>query len=260
VHHGAFRPRIHIQSIIAPAFLRVSGGTAAILIAVPVAALLIDLARFPLPRWRDTRRLMSGLKSGALLGAALFVLLAQALSNRTVATEPETILSFLGLGFIVALLLDRGWSIFGPRLSTGGAWVLTAILRSTAGAAIGAVSHTSLEASLLVAAASLLPESLLIRASGASATHRRAQHGLALHPLTRSAMAALPLAALLSITALTPMSPGMLNAILALAAGGGVYVSASMLIPETHHTHSQWPTLSVTVASSMIVYGLVRLT
>ena len=32
------------------------------------------------------------------------------------------------------------------------------------------------------------------------------------------------------------------------------------LIPESHHTHSQAPTLSMTVVSSMINYGLVQLT
>ena len=68
------------------------------------------------------------------------------------------------------------------------------------------------------------------------------------------------LAAFLTITALISISPGFLSIILALAAGAGVYVSASMLIPESHHTHSQSPTLSMTVVSSMIIFGLVQLT
>ena len=84
--------------------------------------------------------------------------------------------------------------------------------------------------------------------------------GLIKHPVARSALATLTLAAFLTITALTSISPGILSIILGLAAGAGVYVSASMLIPESHHTHSQSPTLSMTVASSMIIFGLVQLT
>jgi hypothetical protein len=233
----------------------VRSGIATILVAVPVAALLIDLARFQLTPWRDPRHLMSGLKSGALLGTALFVLLAQALSNRTATTEPDTVLSFLGLGFMMALLVDRSWLLFGLQRSPGGASVLTPILRSAAGVAIGAVSHTSLKGALLVAMTLLLQESLSGRASRAAATQ-----GLAQHRVARSALAALSLAVFLAIAALTSISPGIISIILALAAGASVYVSASMLIPESHHTHSQVPTLSMTVASSMIIYGLVQLT
>jgi hypothetical protein len=203
----------------------------------------------------DPRHLMSGLKSGALLGTALFVLLPPALSNRTVTTEPDTVLSFLGLGFMVALLMDRSWMLFDLQRSPGGASVLTAILRSAAGVAIGAVSHTSLKSALLVAVTLLLQESLSARTSRAAAMQELAQH-----QAVRSTVGALSLAAFLAITALTSISPGILSIILALAAGASVYVSASMLIPESHHTHSQGPTLSMTVASSMIIYGLVRLT
>jgi hypothetical protein len=237
------------------ALLRVSGRIVAILVAVPVAALLIDLARLQPAPWRDPRHLMSGLKSGALLGTALFILLAQALSNRTAPTGPHTVLSFLGLGFMVALLVDRSWLLFGLRRSPGGASVLTAVLRSAAGVAIGAVSHTSLKGTLLVAGTLLLQESPPEFPAAAAA-----MRGLAQHPVARSALAALTLAAFLTITALTSISPGILSIILALAAGAGVYVSASMLIPESHHTHSQSPTLSMTVASSMIIFGLVQLT
>jgi zinc transporter ZupT len=233
----------------------VRGGGVAILVAVPVAALLSDFARFRLAPWRDPRHLMSGLNSGALLGTALFVLLAQALSNQTVTTDPDAVLSFLGLGFMVALLMDRSWMLFGLQRSPGGASVLMAILRSAAGVAIGAVSHTSLKSALLVAVTLLLQESLSARTFRAAATQ-----GLAQHQVARSTVAALSLAAFLAITALTSISPGILSIILALAAGASVYVSASMLIPESHHTRSQAPTLSMTVASSMIIYGLVRLT
>jgi hypothetical protein len=231
----------------------VTSGISAILVAVPVAALLIDLARSQLAPWRDPRHLMSGFKSGALLGTALFVLLVQALSNRSATTQPDTVLSFLGLGFMAALLMDRSWMLFGLQHSPAGASVLTAILRSAAGVAIGAVSHTSLKCALLVAATLLLQESLSARAPRAAAL------GLAQQPVGRSVVAALLLAVFLAMTALTPISPRVLSIILALAAGAGVYVSASMLIPESHHTHSQGPTLSMTVASSMIIYGLVQL-
>jgi zinc transporter ZupT len=223
----------------------------AILVAVPVAALLIDFARLQPAPWRDPRHLMSGLKSGALLGTSLFILLAQALSNRTAPAGPDTVLSFLGLGFMVALLVERTWLLFGLQRSPRGALVLTAILRSAAGVAIGAASHTSLKATALVAV------TLLLQESPSAAAARR---GLAQHPVARSAVAALMLAAFLTITALISISPGFLSIILALAAGAGVYVSASMLIPESHHTHSQSPTLSMTVVSSMIIFGLVQLT
>jgi hypothetical protein len=237
------------------ALLRVSGRLMAILVAVPVAALLIDLARLQPAPWRDPRHLMPGLKSGALLGTSLFILLPQALSNRTAPTGPDTVLSFLGLGFMVTLLVDRSWLLFGLQRSTGGASVLTTILRSAAGVAIGAVSHTSLKATLLVAVTLLLQESPPESSSAAAA-----RPGLTKHPVARSALAALTLAAFLTITALTSISPGFLSIILALAAGAGVYVSASMLIPESHHSHSQSPTLSMTVVSSMIIFGLVQLT
>ena len=230
------------------------GGIVAILIAVPVAALLIDLARLRRADWRDPRHLMSGLRSGALLGIAFFVLLAQALSHRTATTESDIVLSLLGLGFMTALLVDRGWLLVGRRRFPGGAFMLTAILRSAAGVAVGAVSHISLKNCLLVAATLLLQESRSAHAPW-QATHR-----LTSHQVVRSAIIALTLAGFLAMTALISLSPRFLSIILALAAGASVYVSASMLIPESHHTHSQVPTLSMTVASSMIIYGLVQLT
>jgi hypothetical protein len=233
----------------------VSGRIVALLVAVPVAALLIEFVRMQPPLWRDPRHLMSGLKSGALLGTAFFILLAQALSNRTASTGPDTVLSFLGLGFMVALLVDRSWLLFGLQRSPDGARVLTVILRGAAGVAIGAVSHTSLKGTLLAAVTLLLQESPPESPPAGAATRRLAQH-----PVARSAAAALTLAAFLTVTALTSISPGILSIILALAAGAGVYVSASMLIPESHHTHSQSATLSMTVASSMIIFGLVQLT
>jgi hypothetical protein len=236
----------------------VSHRIAAILIAVPVAALLIDLARLQPAPWRDPRHLMSGLKSGALLGTALFVLLAQALGSRTAASRPDTVLSFLGLGFMLALLVERSWLLFGLRRSPHGASVLTAVLRSAAGMAIGAVSHTSPKSAVLVAVTLLLQESPPESPPSARASRPTAQ-GLG-QRIARSAAAAVPLAAFLAITALTPISPGILSMMLALSAGAGVYVSASMLIPESHHTHSQSPTLSMTVASSMLIFGLVQLT
>jgi hypothetical protein len=230
---------------------RVSGRIVALLVAVPVAALLIDLVRLQPAPWRDPRHLMSGLKSGALLGTALFILLAQALTNRTAPTGPDTVLSFLGLGFMVALLVDRSWLLFGLQRSPSGASVFTVILRSAAGVTIGAVSHASLKGTLLAALTLLLQES----PSAGAATR-----GFGQYPVARSVVAALTLAAFLNVTALTSISPGILSIMLALAAGAGVYVSASMLIPESHHTHSQSATLSMTVASSMIIFGLVQLT
>ena len=197
---------------------------------------------------------MSGLKSGALLGIAFFVLLAQALSRRTAATESDIVLSFLGLGFMTALLVDRGWLLVGPLRFPGAACMLTAILRSAAGVAIGAVSHVSLKNCLLVAATLLLQESRSARAPW-EATQR-----LTLRQVVGSTVVALMLAAFLAMTAFTSLSPGFSSIILAMAAGASVYVSASLLIPESHHTHSQAPTLSMTVASSMIIYGLVQLT
>jgi zinc transporter ZupT len=101
----------------------------------------------------------------------------------------------------------------------------------------------------------LLQESLSVRASRTAATQ-----GVAQHRVARSVLAALSLGAFLAITASTSMSPGTLSIISALTAGASVYVSASMLIPESHQTHSQAPTLSMTVASSIIIYGLVQLT
>jgi zinc transporter ZupT len=233
---------------------RVSGRIVAFLVAVPVAALLLDLVRLQPAPSRDPRHLMSGFRSGALLGTSLFVLLAQALSHRTAPAAPDTVLSFLGLGFMAALLIDRSWLLFGLQRSPGGTSVLTAIIRSAAGVTIGAVSHTSLTATALVAV------TLLLQESPPESPSAGATRGLAQHPAARATVAALTLAAFLTTTALTSISTGILSIILALAAGAGVYVSASMLIPESHHRHSQPPSLSMTVASSMIIFGLVQLT
>jgi zinc transporter ZupT len=220
-------------------------------VAVPIAALIIDHVRLQVAPWRDPQHLLSGLKSGVLLGTAFFVLLAQALSGRTGVTDRETVLSLFGLGFILALLVERSGLFFDPRRGPGLTSVLTGIRQSAAGVAIGAVSQTSLKSGVLVAVA------LLLQKSSSTAEH---QPAAARRWTARLAAAILPLAALLTLTALASISPRNLSIILSLTAGAGVYVSASLLIPESHHTHSQVPTLSMTVVGSMIIYGLAHLT
>jgi zinc transporter ZupT len=230
----------------------VTPSTLRILIAVSVTALLLDLCRPSIARTGDRQHLLCGLSSGALLGAAFFVLTGQALLYSASSAGADDVLSFVGIGFTGSLILDRVWFFYRRHGNTVENMIHSVLVRCPMGVAIGAAMHTPVPGGLIVAASLLLREVALLSAATSPANLQPQPQS----PTHRIA-SMIAMVAFLTVTALTSISSGILSIILSVAAGCCVYSGASILIPESHHAHSQGPTLAMTALGSLVIYLIV---
>jgi zinc transporter ZupT len=159
-------------------------------------------------------------------------------------------LPLVGLGFVLALLLDR----FGTFWVADGEAQLTtrkhyghAILN---GAAIGLAYHVSPALSGVVTAALLAHEF----SDSAAATRQASREPHERRRLRDSLISSLCLTAGLTGTYFHGMPPGVLGAGLALFGGYFIYLSASDLIPESRHLHPQLLTIALTFSGAAAMY------
>ncbi len=249
--------------------------------AVVCAAFLANLTGVAFARRvRDRRHLARGFSAGTVIAAAFFIFLPQALMRSGGTHGADRLLPLAGLGFVIALLLDR----FGSRAWQGNAVHPTAIHAAAPkrfvhallnGAAIGVAHHVSLGLSAAVSVALLVHEfsdsaDAASSALGGSHTHpaqpsptqpHPVQPHLAQpHPVRRETMLrAACLAAGLAATDFGAASPQALGVILALFGGYFAYLSASDLIPESYHEHPQLLTLVMTFSGAGVMYVLASL-
>jgi len=221
-------------------------------IIVACAAFLANFAGGMLARRvADRMHLALGFSAGTVIAVAFLIFMPQAVLGRPAGHGGGELLPLVGLGFVVALLLDR----FGSFWLAGSEEHLTARKHYghalVNGAAIGLAYHISPGVSGVVTAALLAHEfSDSADAMRQALRERRGGHG----GLHESFSSSLCVSAGLAATYFHAMTPGALGIALALFGGYFIYLSASELIPESHHLHPQSLTVALTFGGAAAMY------
>lgn len=210
-------------------------------------------------KFKDKLHLILGFSAGAVIGVAFFDLIPEAIELTEGLYSISTITSIVALGFALYMILDR-FVIFhshtheeehvgaSPRGKLGaGSLSIHSFLD---GAAIGLAFHVSAAVGTIVAIAVLVHDfsdgintvNLIVKNNG---NRKQAIKWLFLDAIA-------PVLGIVSTFFFT-LSQGTLGLILALFAGFFLYIGASDLLPESHHSH---PTIWTTIAS---ILGLVVL-
>lgn len=216
-------------------------------------------------RFKDKLHLILGFSAGAIIGVTFFDLLPEAIKLGGKNYEIAFITSIAALGFIVYTILDRLVFFHSHRgdeheqhVSKRG--VLGAGSLSVHsfldGAAIGLAFQVSTSVGTVVAIAVLVHDfsdgintvNLILKNSGT-----RAQ---AFKWLLVDAIA--PVLGVIS-TLFFSVPETVLGIILAVFAGFFLYIGASDLLPESHHSHpTAWTTVA-TVVGMAVLYGAIHL-
>jgi len=218
-------------------------------------------------RLRDRLHLILGFSAGAVLAAAFFDLLPEALRVSPAGSDPSTPIAIAAFGFFAYTVLDRfillhahddhGAPVHGVaarRQWTGAASLSLHSLMD--GFAIGVAFRASPAVGIVVAAAVLAHDcsdgmntvSIVLRHGG---TKREAYRWLAVDAV------APVIGAVLSLFVGLP--PPMMSAMLALFAGFFLYIGASDLLPESVHEHPKFLTTLMTLLGAGLLYAVVRL-
>ncbi|MFM2330527.1 MAG: hypothetical protein RLZZ26_34 [Candidatus Parcubacteria bacterium] len=214
-------------------------------------------------RFRDQLHLILGFSAGAVAGVALFDLLPEAIELGTKYHQASTVSLFIALGLFGYLILDRlillhthdeDEDVSVPRGAFG---ALTLSAHSFVdGVAIGVGFQASAAVGALVTAAVLTHDfsdgintvNLILRNGG---SWRHAIRWLfidALAPLLGAAS-----------TLFFNIPASYMGLMLALFAGSFLYLSASDLIPESHHRHPRALTTIMTLLGALLLYSVVHL-
>ncbi|MCR4275796.1 MAG: ZIP family metal transporter [Candidatus Parcubacteria bacterium] len=214
-------------------------------------------------RFRDQLHLILGFSAGAVAGVALFDLLPEAIGLGTKYHSASTIAFFIAAGFFGYLILDRlillhtheeDSEVNAPRGFFG---ALTLSAHSFLdGIAIGVGFQASVAVGIVVTAAVLTHDfsdgintvNLVLKNGG---TWRQAFKWLLVD-------AAAPVAGAAS-TLLFRIPESTIGLVLAIFVGTFLYLSASDLIPESHHRHPRALTTVMTLLGALVLYTVVHL-
>ncbi len=215
-------------------------------------------------KYKDKLHLVLGFSAGAVIGVAFFDLLPEALALGANTYGTSLVTSVMALGFIVFMILDRFFSLHAHddehcentnhRGKLGAAAL--AIHSFLDGVAIGLAFKVSPEVGTIVTFAVLAHDfsdgintvSLILKNKGS----RRE----ALRWLTTDAIApALGAIATLFFN----VQDATLGLILATFCGFFLYLGASDLLPESHHSHPSFFTTFMTLLGIGVLYSVVRL-
>lgn len=229
-------------------------------------------------RFRDRLHLILGLSAGAVLGAALFDLIPEAIELGDGYFEVGHITALVALGFLTYLVLDRVFSFHGhteglasleesvsesdpnsvehrPHKGTLGAasFCLHSIID---GIAIGTAFQASSVIGTVVAIAVIAHRfSDGINTVGVILKHK-GENRLAFSWLTLVAVS--PILGAIS-TYFFAITEKTLAVLLAVFAGFFLYIGGSDLIPEGHHSHSRILTTIMTLVGASVLYIIVQI-
>ncbi|MBI2482021.1 MAG: ZIP family metal transporter [Candidatus Vogelbacteria bacterium] len=232
------------------------------LILISIAAFLATMfgGLFAL-KFKDRLHLILGFSAGAVIGVAFFDLIPEALEFGGGVYNASTIMTVTALGFVTYLILDR-FFYFHTHDDTehsqrgvlgAGSISVHSFLDGTA---IGLAFQVSAVLGAVVALAVLAhgfsdgvnTVGLIIKNGGIRRT--------ALCWLSVDAIA--PVLGIASTMFFT-LSAASLGLVLALFAGFFLYIGASDLLPESHHTHpTHWTTI-MTILGIVVLYGMIAL-
>ncbi len=214
-------------------------------------------------KFRDKLHLILGFSAGAVAGVALFDLLPEAIELGTKYYEPATIALFIALGLFGYLILDRLILLHtheeddeanAPRGSFG-AFTLSAH-SFLDGIAIGIGFQASTAIGIVITAAVLTHDfsdgintvNLILKNGG---SWKQAFRWL----LADAAAPVLGAASTLFFT----IPESVIGLVLAVFVGSFLYLSASDLIPESHHRHPRALTTIMTLLGALVLYVVVYL-
>ena len=233
-----------------------------LLIALAASAATFIGGSFAL-KFRDKLHLILGFSAGAVAGVALFDLLPEAISLGTKYHSAATVSLFIALGFFGYLILDRlvllhtheeDGEANAPRGFFG---ALTLSAHSFLdGIAIGVGFQASAVVGIIVTAAVLTHDfsdgintvNLVLRNGG---SWKRAFQWLLVD-------AAAPVFGAAS-TLFFRIPESYIGLVLAVFVGTFLYLSASDLIPESHHRHPRALTTVMTLLGALVLYTVVHL-
>lgn len=212
-------------------------------------------------RLRDRLHLILGFSAGAVVAVAFFDLLPEALTLGR-AYQSGTVVSFMALGFLVYLLMDRLLVLHSHTHedheqlrghARAGSLSLHSFLD---GLGIGLAFQVSSAVGLVVTAAVLAHDF----SDGINTVNVVVRHGgsfrQALRWLLLDALA--PILGI-ALSLLFTLSAPVLGLLLALFAGFFLYIGASDLIPESHHQHPTFWTTFITLLGAVVLYVVIAL-
>lgn len=239
-----------------------------IIIFAVVASLAAFIGGMVALRFRDRLHVILGLSAGAVIGAALFDLIPEAIElGEGVAMHAEEVTAFTALGFLIYLILDRLFMFHShhdpedveakraeARGSLGAAsFALHSLID---GMAIGLAFQASAALGAIVAIAVIAHRfSDGINTVGVILKHRGENRNAM---VWLSVVAVAPIIGALS-TFTFSVTDQTLAMVLAVFAGFFLYIGASDLIPEGHHSHSKALTTFMTILGAGLLYVIVSL-
>jgi zinc transporter ZupT len=237
------------------------------IILIAIAAFLITyLGGLFVLKFRDRLHLILGFSAGAIIGVAFFDLLPEALELGSGFYSLEVITSMIALGFILYMLLDRVIFLHGHEeencdnhghikqkgIIGAGSVSMHSFLD---GIAVGLVLQTSTVVGAMVAAAVLVHNF----SDGVNTVNLILKNGgdkkKAMKWLTVDALA--PALGILSSFFFT-LPEKSLGIVFALFCGFFLYIGASDLLPESHHSHSTKWTTAMTILGIVVMYVAIR--
>lgn len=215
-------------------------------------------------KFSDKLHLVLGFSAGAVIGVAFFDLLPEALELGGAYYEPEFITTLVAVGFMLFMILDR-FVIFHSHshdehnhdLTRGylGAGSL-AIHSFLDGLAIGLAFQVSTAVGAVVATAVLVHNF----SDGINATNMiMKQHGTKKDAFNWLLIASCAPALGIMSTYFFTLPEQALGIMLALFCGFFIYIGASDLLPESHHSHPTRLTTIVTLLGIGILYVAISL-
>ncbi|MDB5190420.1 MAG: hypothetical protein JWN49_746 [Parcubacteria group bacterium] len=217
---------------------------------------------------RDKLHLVLGFSAGAIIAVAFFDLLPESLDLGSAYHSISTLLTFTAIGFFLYTILDRFIVLHTHCDEDGSVHVHSLKKPSFVGAgslsghsfldgfAIGLAFQASAAVGAIVAVAVLVHDfsdgintvNLVLKNGGSRA--------LAYRWLLIDAIApVLGVAATLFIH----VDEGVLSLILATFAGFFLYIGASDLLPESHHSHPKALTTVLTILGAVVLYTAIHL-
>lgn len=218
-------------------------------------------------RLQDRLHSILGFSAGAVVAVAFFDLLPEALELGSTAHSTSDVFSFVAVGFLLYLLLDRVLLLHSHAhdeetnehhsQSRGHVRAGSLSLHSFLdGVGIGLAFQVSPAVGLVVAVAVLAHDF----SDGINTINVVVRHGgkrsRALYWLLIDASA--PVLGIIATRFFT-ISESTLGLLLAVFAGFFLYIGASDLIPESHHMHPKFLTTVMTLVGAALLYVVIRL-
>lgn len=225
-------------------------------------------------RFRDKLHLTLGFSAGAVAGVALFDLLPEAIGLSAEYYSAETIALFIAFGFFCYFIFDRlillhtncDDELCSPQTESRGSFgALTLSAHSFFdGIAIGIGFQASTIIGIVVAVAVLTHDfsdgintvNYILRNSSKNLPAGVAVYKSAFRWLIIDAVA--PVVGATS-TLLFRIPESYIGLVLAVFAGTFLYLSASDLIPESHHRHPRALTTFMTLLGALLIYLVANL-